>query len=130
MNVSASQNADRPVLEPGPDHPITITPTRSRVVVKAGGQVIAESTGALTLQESNYPPAYYVPAADVTAELTGPTSTTSYCPYKGDCSYFTVATGDGEITDVAWSYQQPYQPVAPIAGYLAFYPSKVSITVD
>ncbi len=128
MNVSAS--AERPVLEPGPDHPITITATPSRVVVKAGDQVVADSTGALTLQESNYPPAYYIPTTDLTVELTGPTGTTSYCPYKGDCSYFSVSTGDGEITDVAWSYQQPYQPVAPIAGYLAFYPNKVTITVD
>jgi uncharacterized protein (DUF427 family) len=128
MDVSASE-AERPVLQPGPDHPITITPTSSRVVVKVGDQVIADSASALTLQESNYPPAQYIPAADVTG-MTGPTSTTSYCPYKGDCSYFSVATSDGEITDVAWSYQEPYAPVAEIAGYLAFYPNKVTITVD
>lgn len=127
--MSASAAAERPVLEPGPDHPITITPTSSRVVVKAGDQVIADSTSALTLQESNYPAAQYIPAADVT-RLTGPTSTTSYCPYKGDCSYFSVTTDGGEITDVAWSYQTPYRSVASIAGYLAFYPNKVTITVD
>ncbi|HET9898837.1 MAG TPA: DUF427 domain-containing protein [Streptosporangiaceae bacterium] len=130
MSAGVSQNAERPVLQPGPDHPITVTPAQSRIVVKAGDQVIAESTSALTLRESTYPPAYYIPAADLTAELTGPTSTTSYCPYKGDCSYFTLATQDGEIADVAWSYQRPYQAVAEIAGYLAFYPNKVSITVD
>ena len=127
MTASA---AERPVLEPGPDHPITITPTASRVVVKVGDQVIADSTHALTLQESTYPGVQYIPAADVQAELTGPTSTTSYCPYKGDCSYFSAATDGGEITDIAWSYQQPFAPVAEIAGYLAFYPNKVTVTVD
>lgn len=127
--MTASPAAERPVLEPGPDHPITITPTASRVVVKVGDEVIADSANALTLQESNYPGAQYIPVADVTAPLTGPTGTSSYCPYKGDCSYFSITTGDGEITDVAWSYQQPYPSVAEIAGYLAFYPNKVTISV-
>jgi uncharacterized protein (DUF427 family) len=121
--------ASRPVLQPGPDHPITITPTGSRVVVKAGDEVVAESDGALTLREANYPPVQYVPAADVKADLAGPTGTASYCPYKGDCSYYSVTTPDGEIADVAWSYAEPYEAVAEIAGYLAFYPNKVTITV-
>jgi uncharacterized protein (DUF427 family) len=121
--------ASRPVLQPGPDHPITITPTGSRVVVKAGDEVVAESDGALTLREANYPPVQYVPAADVKTDLAGPTGTVSYCPYKGDCSYYSVTTPDGEIADVAWSYAEPYEAVAEIAGYLAFYPNKVTITV-
>jgi uncharacterized protein (DUF427 family) len=121
--------ASRPVLQPGPGHPITIAPTGVRVIVKAGDEVVAESDGALTLREASYPPVQYVPAADVKAELSGPTSTYSYCPYKGDCSYYSVTTSGGEIADAAWSYPEPYEGVAEIAGYLAFYPSKVTITV-
>jgi uncharacterized protein (DUF427 family) len=121
--------ASRLVLQPGPGHPITIRPTGARVVVKAGDQVVAESDGALTLREASYPPVQYVPVADVQADLTGPTSTVTYCPYKGDCSYYSVTTADGEIADVAWFYREPYEAVAEIAGYLAFYPNKVTITV-
>jgi uncharacterized protein (DUF427 family) len=121
--------ASRPVLQPGAGHPITITPTGARVVVKAGDQVVAESDGALTLREANYPPVQYLPVADAKADLTGPTSTATYCPYKGDCSYYSIPTADGEIADVAWFYREPYEAVAEIAGYLAFYSNKVTITV-
>jgi uncharacterized protein (DUF427 family) len=119
----------RPVLEPSQDHPITISPTEAKVIVRVGDTVVAESTSALTLQESTYPAVQYVPMADVTGELTGPTATTSYCPYKGDCSYYSLATADGEITDAVWTYQDPYPAVAEIAGHVAFYPNKVTISV-
>ena len=120
-----STAGSRPVLQPGPDHPITITPTGSRVVVRIDGQVVADSANALTLQEGNYPAVQYVPQADITADLTGPTSTTSYCPYKGDASYYSVA----EVSDAAWSYAEPYPAVAEIAGHLAFYPNKAEVSV-
>jgi uncharacterized protein (DUF427 family) len=130
VTTSGNQHSDRPVLEPGPDHPITITPASARIVVMAGDQVVADSANALTLQEANYPPAHYVPLADIQPDLLRPTDTQSYCPYKGDCSYYSIATGDGaELTDAAWTYQQPYAAVEKIAGYLAFYPSKVTITL-
>ena len=93
----------RPVLQPTKEHPITITPTEAKVVVRVGDEVVAESTSALTLQESNYPAVQYMPIADVSAGLS-PTATATYCPYKGDASYYTLATADGEITDAIWTY--------------------------
>jgi len=119
----------RPVLQPTKEHPITISPTEAKVVVRVGDEVVAESTSALTLQESNYPAVQYLPVADVTSKLVGPTATTSYCPYKGDCSYYSIATAGGEIADAIWTYQSPYPAVAEIAGHVAFYPNKVTITV-
>ena len=119
----------RPVFEPSADHPITISPTQEKVVVRVGDEVVAESTSALTLREGSYPPVQYVPMADVTGEIAGPTATTSYCPYKGDASYYTVATSGGEVTDAAWGYSEPFPAVAEIAGHVAFYPNKVTITV-
>jgi uncharacterized protein (DUF427 family) len=124
-----SRQAGRPVLQPGPGHPISVTPTGSRVLVKAGDEVVADSANALTLQESNYPAAQYVPLADVNPALLSPSSTTSYCPYKGDCSYYSLATAGGEVTDAVWTYREPYPAVASIAGHVAFYPNKVTITV-
>jgi uncharacterized protein (DUF427 family) len=121
-------NDTRPVLQPSKEHPITISPTEAKVVVRVGDEVVAESASALTLQESNYPAVQYLPIADVKAGLS-PTATASYCPYKGDASYYSLATVGGEITDAIWTYETPYPAVAEIAGHVAFYPNKVTITV-
>ncbi len=118
----------RPVLQPTKEHPITISPTQAKVVVRVGDEVVAESTSALTLQESTYPAVQYIPVADVSAGLS-PTATATYCPYKGDASYYSLATAGGEITDAIWTYAEPYPAVAEIAGHVAFYPNKVTITV-
>lgn len=116
-------------LEPGPDHPITVEPTGRRVQVRAGDQVIADSANGLTLQESSYPSVQYVPIADVDEALLRRTDTTTYCPFKGDASYYSVVTPDGEITDAIWTYERPYPAVAEIAGHVAFYPDRVQIIV-
>lgn len=116
-------------LIPGPEHPITVTPTQERVTVSVGGRVIADTTHALTLQEASYPAVQYVPRADVDPSVLKQTDTRSHCPYKGDASYFSVVTDDGEITDAIWSYEQPYDAVAEIKEHLAFYPDKVQLSV-
>lgn len=113
---------------PGPDHPITVEKNPARVTVRAGGQVVADTTAALVLQESNYPAVQYVPLADVDQSLLTATDTSTYCPYKGDASYYSLTTPDGELTDVIWTYREPYPAVADIAGHVAFYADKVEIT--
>ena len=119
---------NRPELVPGPDHPITITPNAGHIVVKVGDKVVADSRNALTLQESTYPAVPYIPLADVDQSLLRPTETTTYCPYKGDASYYTVDLPDNELTDAVWTYREPYPAVAEIAGHVAFYADKVEIT--
>ncbi|MGI4895519.1 MAG: DUF427 domain-containing protein [Janthinobacterium lividum] len=114
---------------PGPDHPITVSPTGHRVVARVGETVVAESTGALTLQESTYPPAYYVPLADVDAALLRRSATTTWCPYKGEASYYSLVVDGTELTDAVWSYQQASPAVAGIAGFVAFYTDRVDVTV-
>jgi uncharacterized protein (DUF427 family) len=116
-------------LIPGPDHPITVAPTGKHVAVKAGGKVIAETDSALTLQESSYPPVQYLPLKDVDADVIRRTDHETYCPYKGDASYYSLSTGDGELENVIWTYEQPYDAVAEIKDHVAFYPNKVEITV-
>jgi len=113
---------------PGPDHPITIEKNPARVTVRVGGKVVADTTAALMLRESNYPAVQYIPLADVDQSLLTETETSTYCPFKGDASYYTVTTPDGELTDVTWTYHAPYEAVAPIADHLAFYANKVEIT--
>ena len=116
-------------LIPGPDHPITVAPTGKHVVVKAGGEVIAETDSALTLRESNYPPVQYLPLQDVDADVISPTDHETYCPYKGDASYYRLSIADGELENVIWTYEQPYDAVADIKDHVAFYPNKVEISV-
>jgi len=123
--------ADKPVLQPGPDHPITVTPSGSRVVVTVAGKVIVDTRSALTLQEATYPPVQYVPLSDVDESVLQRTATESYCPYKGEASYYSITVDDSTAVDAVWEYQNPYPSVAAIKGHVAFYPDRVeSIDVE
>jgi uncharacterized protein (DUF427 family) len=115
----------KPTRIPGPDHPITITPNPARVVVTVAGQVIADTRAALILQEAAYPPVLYIPRADVDMARLERTSHATWCPYKGDCSYYSVPAGGGRSVDAAWTYEAPFDAVAQIRGHLAFYPDRV-----
>jgi len=117
----------RTVLQPGPQHPITVEPAPGRVTVQVAGTPVADTSSALALQEANYPVVYYVPLADVRSEVLKPSEHTTYCPYKGDASYYSLATPKGEVADAAWYYAEPYSAVAEIAGHVAFYANKVDI---
>ena len=114
---------------PGPDHPITVTANGTHLTAKVGGTVVAETKDALTLQEASYPAVYYVPLADVDAAVLRPSDTTTYCPYKGEASYYSVETPDGEVADAMWFYPQPYDAVSDIADHVAFYTDRVDVTV-
>ena len=116
-------------LTPGPDHPITIEPTGQRVTVTAGDRVIARTDNALTLREASYPPVQYVPIDDVDRSALRPSDHETYCPYKGDASYFTMNTPEGELENVIWTYEQPYEAVAEIDGHVAFYANRVDVAV-
>ncbi|SEC04011.1 Uncharacterized conserved protein, DUF427 family [Amycolatopsis tolypomycina] len=113
------------VLQPGPDHPITVEPTKARVVVKAGGRVIADSRNAFTLQESTYPAVQYIPLADVDAAVLERTDHETYCPYKGEASYYSLDAGEVRAENAVWTYEKPYDAVAPIKDHVAFYPDVV-----
>jgi uncharacterized protein (DUF427 family) len=116
------------MLTPGPDHPITIEPNPARVTVRVGDRVVADSTAALRLRESTYPAVAYLPLADVDQSVLKETATSTYCPYKGDASYYSIVLADREVTDAGWTYRSPYPAMAEIAGHVAFYADKVEIT--
>jgi uncharacterized protein (DUF427 family) len=121
---------DRPRYTPGPDHPITITPTGERVVVTVAGKVVADSTSALSLQEATYPVVQYIPLADVDRSLLERTATQTYCGYKGDATYYSIPAGGDRSVDAIWEYQAPSEAVAQIKDHVAFYPDRVdSITI-
>ena len=115
----------RPVKEPGPDHPITIERSATRVRITFAGEVIADTTQALTLNEAGYRSVHYIPRADVNMNALKPSAHHTYCPYKGDASYFTIYAGDRSADNAAWSYEQPFPAMAAIKDHLAFYASRV-----
>ena len=115
----------RPEKVPGPDHPISIASNERRVVVKVAGHVIADTRAALRLQEGNYPAVIYIPRADVDMSKLQRTEHTTYCPYKGDCSYYSIPSGGAKSLNAVWTYEKPFASVSKIVEYLAFYPSRV-----
>ncbi|MDI3313046.1 MAG: DUF427 domain-containing protein [Mycobacterium sp.] len=122
--------SDRIVLESGTEHPITIEPTTARVRVRVNGELVADTTAALRLQESSYPAVHYIPMNDVVQERLRRTDTTTYCPFKGEARYYSVTTAAGTVDDAIWTYEQPHPAVAAIAGHVAFYPDKAEITLS
>jgi uncharacterized protein (DUF427 family) len=122
--------AVRPIRVPGPDHPITIERNPNRVVVSVGGRVVADTREALTLSEATYPPVHYIPRRDVDMSLLVRTHHATYCPYKGDCAYFSIPLGGERSVDAVWTYETPYAAVAAIKDHLAFYPARVDAIED
>jgi uncharacterized protein (DUF427 family) len=110
---------------PGPEHPISIEANSSRVIVTVGGQVIADTRAALTLREASYPAVQYVPRRDVNMAALARSEHTSYCPYKGDASYYSIPAGGERSRNAVWTYEAPFEAVAQIEGYVAFYPDRV-----
>lgn len=115
----------KPIKIPGPDHPITIERHPSRVVVKVAGKTVADTRRALLLREANYPGVIYVPREDADMALLARTDHSTYCPYKGDCSYYSIVPGGERSINAIWTYEAPYDAVAPIKNHLAFYPDRV-----
>jgi uncharacterized protein (DUF427 family) len=110
---------------PSPDHPISVERNARRIVVRVAGRVVADTRNALTLQEANYPPIQYIPREDVDMTLLARTDHATYCPYKGDCAYYSIPLGGARSTNAVWTYESPYAAVAAIRDYLAFYPDRV-----
>ncbi|HUA73464.1 MAG TPA: DUF427 domain-containing protein [Solirubrobacteraceae bacterium] len=117
--------SEKPVKQPGPDHPIAVEPNPARVVVTVAGRVVADTQDALTLREASYPPVQYIPLADVERSLLAESEHTSYCPFKGDASYYSVPAGGERSVDAVWTYRAPHAAVAEIADHVAFYPDRV-----
>jgi uncharacterized protein (DUF427 family) len=110
---------------PGRDHPISIERNPHRVVVSVAGRVVVDTRNALTLRESTYAPVHYIPRQDVDMSLLERTGHTTYCPYKGDCGYFSIPGGGERSINAVWSYEDPHPAVRSIKDHLAFYPNRV-----
>src|ERR1700748_1796674 len=124
--MSEHTNTTRKTIKiPGPDHPITIERNLKRVVVSVGDVVLADSRDALILREAGYPAVQYIPRKDVDMTLLERSAYVTYCPYKGNCAYFSIPSGGERAINAVWTYEAPYDAVAAIRNHLAFYPDKV-----
>jgi len=112
------------------DYEIRFEPSPRRVRVEFNGTWIADSRRALILHETRQSPAYYFPREDVKLELFRRTEHVTHCPFKGNASYWTVATGGATAENAAWSYDDPYDDAKPVREYISFYPSRVSAIYD
>ena len=110
---------------PGPDHPITIAPNPKRVRVVFNGRVVADTTRALVLREASYPPVAYIPRADADMALFSRTAHATYCPYKGEASYYSLNVEGRTSENAVWTYEAPYPAMVEIKEHLAFYSSRV-----
>ena len=116
---------EKQIKNPGPDHPISIECNRARIVVSVAGLVIADTRNALTLREADYPPIQYIPREDVDLYQLERTDRATYCPYKGDCNYYSVPAGGKKSVNAVWTYENPYPALAQIKEHVAFYPDRV-----
>ena len=116
---------EKQIKIPGPDHPISIERNPVRIVVSAAGRVIADTRNALTLREADYPPVQYIPREDVDLTQLERANHATYCPYKGDCNYYSIPAGGEKSVNAVWTYEDPYPAVAQIKGHIAFYPDRV-----
>ena len=101
------------------------------VKVVLGGEIVAETTDARFVFETNHPVRYYIPAEDVRMDLFSATETRSQCPYKGIARYFGATIGGETYEDIAWSYDQPVPECPKIKFLISFYNENIdAIFVD
>ena len=104
---------------------ITLAPNPNRVIVRLGGAVIADTTRALVMRAPGTADQPYIPRDDVDMTRLVRTDLVTHCPYKGDAAYWSIRSGPRTVENAVWSYEAPYDEMAPITGYLAFYPDRV-----
>ncbi len=121
---------NKPVRIPDARHSILIMPGTTPIVVTVAGRVIADSERALVLRETSHAPVFYIPRRDVDMALLERSDHATYCPYKGDCAYYSIPAGGRRSLNAAWSYEAPYAAVAAIKDHLAFYPDRVDSIVE
>ena len=123
-----TEKPDRPILQPGTDHPLELRQIDYQVRISLGPERLAAQAHALELHEHTYQPVLYVRRCDIAPRFLRRSMHTSWCPYKGKASYFHIRMMDGSLLENAvWSYESPFAHVAAIKDRLAFYPDKVTV---
>ena len=107
-----------------PEHHVRQKPVPGRMRAQLGADVLAESSDVIEVDEDQNPPRYYFPRDDVRMDRMTPSETRTYCPFKGEASYFSLELGDGPLPDAAWAIESPYDEHADLKSRIAFYSEK------
>lgn len=102
---------------------LELTPKRIRA--EFNGVTLFDTTRAYRVLETSHPPVYYIPQADIQMQYLSRTPRRTFCEFKGAASYWTVSVGDKTAPDCGWSYESPAPGFEPMAGYIAFYASRM-----
>jgi uncharacterized protein (DUF427 family) len=119
----------RRVLEKIPDYAVIISPADKKLVVRYQDMIIAESTSALVIAETRHGAVYYLPREDVDMSVLQTTELSTYCPFKGHASYWSLK-GEAALDNFVWSYEDPYPEVIGIKNAMSFYTDKVEVVVE
>ncbi len=125
MNQASPTTNSGPGYASHSDHKIELLPAARRVRVEFGGETVADSTNARLIRENTYPLVYYFPRDDVRMEVLSATEHTSYCPFKGEASYWSVGVGDRSVENAVWGYPTPYDEVSELKDFVSFYWDKM-----
>jgi uncharacterized protein (DUF427 family) len=113
------------LFDRSPDHHVDLSAESRRVRVRLGEEWVADTRRALVVRETNHEPVHYLPLDDVREDLIEATDHGSFCPFKGDASYWSIRVGDRVEENVIWGYPDPFDEVSGLVGYVAFYADRV-----
>jgi len=111
-----------------PEHTVEMQPFAGRVTVKTAGKIIAESHDVILLTESGYSPVYYLPRTDVNFAQLEEVELSTFCPFKGYARYWRAVADEGGHP-IVWGYDNPFDEVEILSGYVAFYEGRVTVEV-
>jgi len=114
-----------PGWEKKPEHRVDLHPESRRVRVSFDDTTVADTTHALRVEETGHGPVMYIPAKDMRLDLMKKTEHSTYCPFKGTASYWTLNAGGKSSENAIWGYETPYDEMTGLAGYYAFYDTRV-----
>ena len=123
--MSGNKGERRSAWAAHPDYRVGFEPTKKRVRVQFNGQTVADSSRARIMLETRHKPVYYLPRADVAMEFAQRSDHESFCPFKGQASYWTLVVDGRSSENAMWSYEQPFAEVTGIRDYMAFYGDRV-----
>ena len=123
--MAASRQRSR--IHDFPDYEVVLEANPEFARASLDGEVIAASAQSVILRETRHAPVIYFPREDVRWERLEATDHTSFCPFKGDASYWTVRSAERVEENAVWGYADPFPEVAELANYVAFYGDRIRV---